>query len=361
MLYKCANAYYFSYINKIGGIESHLYYISRKYGKYDMCVFYQNGDPRQIERLRKYIKAVKIDMRDRVVCKKLFCCFNREILDICKADWKALVLHGDYSTMLKMGQLTRNQLPLDPRIDQYLGVSQLVCDSWLEATGIKAINIGEPVILDKIRKPLMFVSATRLSKEKGWWRMQKLAEEMDRKGLNYQWFIYTDSKQKPMDNMVFCEPRLDIADKINGFDAFIQLSDNEGFCLAIVEALMRGVPVIATDLPVLDEIGLNEMNSIRLPLDMKHIPIDKIERVDKMHFKYHEPKDRWDEFLDHTKAKLKNKVKVKAMDGWQMHKLSDSTRGIIPEPGSEWIIDWNRLEELQEYEKRTGIKLIEEV
>ena len=36
MKYKTANAYYFRSILAIGGIESHLYYVAQKYGKYDM-------------------------------------------------------------------------------------------------------------------------------------------------------------------------------------------------------------------------------------------------------------------------------------------------------------------------------------
>lgn len=359
MIYRCTNAYYFSYINKIGGIESHLYYIARKYGKYDICVYYQNGDPKQIERLRSKVKAVKIDMRDRVECKNLFCCFNREILDICTAETKYLVLHGDYYAMLQQGQLAKYQLPIDPRIDKYLGVSQLVCDSWFKATGIHAEFIGEPVVLDKAKKPLLFCSATRLSKEKGWWRMQKLAEELDRKGLNYLWMIYTDTQQKPTENMIFCQPRLDITDKLGIYDAFIQLSDNEGFCLSVVEALMRRVPVICTDLPVFNELGLNDLNSIRLPLDMRNIPFERIEHIDKMKFYYEAPKDRWDEVLDHTKAKYDDKYKVRATKGWMAHKLTDAQQGKIPNEGDTWIIDGQRLETLTEYEKRTGIKLVE--
>ena len=80
-------------------------------------------------------------------------------------------------------------LPVDERVDEYLGVSELVCTSWQKLTGIKAKNVYEPVILNKCERPLMLVSATRLTKEKGWSRMKALAEQLDRSGVNYLWFI----------------------------------------------------------------------------------------------------------------------------------------------------------------------------
>lgn len=154
MIYECANAYYFRHLNKIGGIESHLRYLAKKYaGKYDITVFYQTADVQQLENLRKYVRTVQLKKSDFVKCRKLFCCFNREILSQCQAERKYLVLHGDYKDMVQRGQLMPSSLPVDDRVDEYLGVSQLVCDSWHELTGIKARNVLEPVVLDNRHTP----------------------------------------------------------------------------------------------------------------------------------------------------------------------------------------------------------------
>ena len=93
-------------------------------------------------------------------------------------------------------------------------------------------------------------------------------------------------------------PRLNITDYLGMFDAYVQLSDNEGFCLSAVEALKRGVPVIGTDIPVFHEIGMDESNSILMGLDMKDIPIDRIRKVCELKPVYTEPSDRWGEYLD---------------------------------------------------------------
>lgn len=347
MRYETANAYYFRHLNKIGGIESHLRYLSKKYAqKYEITVFYQTADMEQLANLSKYVRCVQLAKNDFVKCKKLFCCFNREILDQCEAEKKYLVLHGDYKDMVQRGQLSTANLPIDDRIDEYLGVSQLVCDSWEELTGIKARNVFEPVVLEKVEKPLLFVSATRLTQEKGWGRMVQLAEALDNANVNYTWFVYTNSNKPTTKNMVLLGPRMDIADKIGAYDAYIQLSDNEGFCLSIAEALMRGVPVIATDLPVLKEIGLNDGNSIILPFDMSSIPVDRIVKISEMKFNYKLPKEKWDSVLDHTTPHTEQDIEVIACKGYSTYGIIDGQLGRIPQPGERWFVTKARYEDL---------------
>ena len=91
--------------------------------------------------------------------------------------------------------------------------------------------------------------------------------------------------------MEFLPPRLDIVQLMPHFDAVVQLSDNEGYCLTAVEALSQGVPIIGTDVPVFKEIGINETNGILMPLDMSNIPIEKIKNVHQLKFNYQQPSD----------------------------------------------------------------------
>lgn len=360
MKYECANAYYFRHLNRIGGIESHLRYLAKKYAnKYDLVVFYQTADSSQLDNLRRYVRCVKLTKKDFVKCKRLFCCFNREILDQCEAEKKYLVLHGDYKSMIEKGQLTQANLPVDSRIDEYLGVSQLVCDSWYELTGIKAKCVLEPVVIEKTR-PLMFVSATRLTPEKGWNRMLRLSEILDENNVNYLWYVFTNSNKSGSRNMVLLPPRDDITDKLGGFDAFIQLSDNEGFCLSIVEALLQGVPVIATDLPVLKEIGLNESNSVILPFDMDNVPVRRIEKIHELHFDYKAPKDKWASVLDKT-PKDESLIEVMATEWYANKNLFDSQLGKVPRRGDRFFITKGRYEDLVNYGEKNHCQLIVKV
>ena len=362
MKYVCTNVYYFSYLNRIGGIESHLYYIAQKYGKYDITVFYRNGDKDQINRLRKYVKTVKLNAEDTIECDIIFCCFNRDILKQCKAKKKCLVLHGDYKDMVDKGQLSKDKLPIDNRIDQYYGVSQLVCDSWYQLTGIKAINLYQPVIVHKSKRPLKFLSATRLTNEKGWDRMVILADMLNKANISFRWDIYTDSNKQPVKNMYFYKPRLDVANIMSEYDGFIQLSDNEGFCLSVVESWINGTPVICTDLPVLKELGANEHNSIILDMNMRSVPIAKIIDIRNMEFEYTPPQDKWDDVLVHKESQYgKENIVVKATNEYRRHGLKDIELGYIPECGETWTISQQRFDEIREFEKQNNYRLIETV
>ena len=348
----------------IGGIESHFYYLAKKYGKYDITFFYNSGDPKQIARLREYARTVQLKPEDKVICDNLFCCYNKDILKQAEAKKTYLVLHGDYYDMVNQGQLDRDGLPIDDRIDEYLGVSQTVCDSWEKLTGIKASLIGEPVLVEHKTKPLMLISACRLTAEKGWNRMVKLADRMNAEGIDFTWVIFTNSPQMVRKNMIFMNPRLDVASLFPAFDAYVQLSDNEGFCLSAVEALLQGVPVIGTDLPVFREIGMNEKNSILINRDMKDIPIDRIKNVKKMSFRYKAPKDYWGDYLAKTKSDynyddFKPRPYI-ATDQWERQNIIDAESREVPRKGSTLWLTPERVESIRQFEQARGITMIEE-
>lgn len=365
MKYKVSNAYYFRHINSIGGIESHLYYLSKKYCKdTNITIFYHTGDSYQINRISKYAEIIPLVDKDTIECENLFCCFNTEVLNVAKAKNTYLVLHGDYKDMVERNQLRKDLLPIDHRINKYLGVSQLVCDSWKEITGIDAELVGEPVILEKVKKPLLFCSATRLTKEKGWWRMQQLAKTLNDHKVNYLWFIFTNkTPENPMENMIIMPHRLDITDKLELFDAVIQLSDNEGFNITAIESLLRGVPLIATDLKVYKELGINENNSVLLDLEMNDIPVERIENIYKLNVKYKAPNDYWNKYLkmEKPKKRKKNVITVKATENWVRKHKKDIERNVVPKKGDIWQISYERYGYLLEYERKTGVKFIERV
>ena len=360
MEYITSNAYYFRTITHIGGIQTHLYYIAKKYGKYDITIFCHEIDQRQLHRLRQYVRVVELKPGDTVICDNLFCCFNREILDQCEANHKYLVLHGDYEDIVRREQGFMKNLPIDPRIDKYLGVSQHVCDSWERLTGIHAEYIGEPVIVPKPKKPILLCSATRLSPEKGWERMKRLATGMASQGISFIWMVFTNSiKKEDVPGMVFLPARLDITEILPMFDAVVQLSDNEGFCLTVAEALLCGVPVITTDLPVFKELGLNDTNSVRLPFDMEDIPYDKIKALVKKKPKWKAPEDKWDEYLSHEPSWYEDDHSmVMATGEWVRMKLTDVELQHVPQAGEIWGVTPERLKKIREFEKYNKVTLI---
>ena len=294
---KYKNVFYFTNINKIGGVESFYWYLAQKYGEYDLTVFYKTGDDKQIARLKRYCRVEKFNGQ-RIQCEKAFFNYTQDIIDSVDADEYFYVVHGDYKVFKKLGV----HVHVNPKITRFIGVSQLACDTFKDLTGQDVELVYNPIVPQKTKKALNLISATRLTREKGANRLKKLAEVLDARGINYTWQIFTDARPKDWSpNVIFRDTRLDILPFVKSADFLVQLSDTEGYCFSVVEALCMGVPVIVTPCPVYKEIGLNESNSITVPFEMNDIPIDEIVKG-KRKFKYEPPADRWGELLAEGKS-----------------------------------------------------------
>lgn len=286
------NLFYFKQLNSIGGIETFFYNLAQKYGKeFDITILYKEGNKKQVERLSKLVRMRKYKDGERVRCKRAFCAFNTDILDYIDADEYYQVLHGDYRAL--------GVLPMPhQKLQKYVACSQVVSDAYADITGKVAEVAYNPVVVQKPRKALRLISATRLTPDKGWNRMLQLAKALDEAGVPYQWDIYTDM-HKPIDspNITLHKPRLDVINFVAAADYFVQLSDAEGYCYSVVESLCAGTPVIVTDFQVAHEIGVvNGKNGWILPMDMSNLPIEDICKGVKK-FKYTPLEDRWGEYL----------------------------------------------------------------
>lgn len=298
------NVIYFANINSIGGCESFFYYLAKQYNKYDITILYKNGDAKQIKRLRELVR-VKQFKGQRIKCKKLFINYNYEILDYVDADTIYDIIHyvpDEYDRPIQ-----------DSRIDIHLGVSQLVCDKYKELTGEKCYLAYNPVDIDKPKKVLTLVSATRLTPEKGKMRMKKLGEALNEANIPYIWYVFTnDEKAIDNPNIVYKKPDLSVIDYIAMADYTVQLSDKESFGITINESLRIGTPIIVTDIEVLKELGIqNGIHGYILDMDMNNIPINDIYNKIPKNFKYNLPKDIWNKYLDHTRSKYDKEKKKK--------------------------------------------------
>lgn len=287
------NVFYFDQLNSIGGIETFFYQLGKKYGKdFDITVLYRTGDDAQIKRLSQYIRVRKYRSGQAIRCKRMFVCFNPEILDYVEADEYYQVLHGDYTAM--------RIYPKDhSKIQERISVSNVVHDSYYDAKKIESIVSYNPFTPEKPRKVINLVSATRLTREKGWERMLALADAFDKEDVPFQWVVYTDNPNKQSGNpsIALMPPHLNVLDYIANADYYVQLSDCEGYCYSVVEALSVGTPVIVTDFKVVREIGVEDgKNGFILPMDMSSVPIDRIYKGLKK-FKYTPLEDRWGELL----------------------------------------------------------------
>lgn len=334
------NLFFFRQLNSIGGIETFFYNLAQKYGKdYDITIMYMDGDKKQVKRLSKYVRVKRWNGVDRVRCKRCFVTFHASVLDMIDADEYIQVLHGDYKSL---GVVPQSH----PKITKWVSVSEVVRNAYKDAVGEDSIVSHNPVVPQKVKRALKLVSATRLTPDKGWNRMVKLAKTLDNAGIPYQWDIYTDT-QKAIDNpnITLHAPRLDVINYIAAADYFVQLSDSEGYCYSIVESLCAGTPVIVTDFPVAHEIGIvNGKNGWILPMDMENLPLDDIcKGVKKFH--YTPLEDRWSELLlpvpPTYEEEMKQIVKVRCK-----HIYLDLQFGRQMDYGEEWECTRIRAEEL---------------
>lgn len=337
------NVFYFYRLNDIGGVETFYYNLARKYSKKDITIFYQQGAKEQVRRLQKLVRCLQYKGQ-KIECKRAFFNFNLDIIDNVEAEEYYQILHGDYKAM---GLLPNSH----PKITHYLACSKTAAESYTEITGREVTAVYNPVVApEKPGKYLRLISATRLTSEKGKERIEKMANLLDEAGVHYTWEIFTDDKKAIENyNIVYRKPTMDIQPHIAAADWLVQLSDNEGYCYSVVEALMLGVPVIVTPCPVFKELGLNEKNSITIPFNFDEIPTDKI--VEGLaDFTYKPKKDLWKEYLGPEKSTYARdeRADVKALLTYYDLKLQREVARreelVMPRDRAEYLADLNLVE-----------------
>lgn len=300
---KYTNIFYIPHFNIIGGIETYIYELVKKYKDYDITVVYSNptSDTKQLNRLRQYVKVIKLG-KEIVECERLFIMYKCD-LDRFKADYIIQITHADY----KAQNLKPNY---DPRINEHYAVSKSVAKTYEEISGLETKVCYNPLTIEKPKKILKLISATRLSKEKGSWRMIKLSDELNKAKIPFIWLIFSNQTLGINNkNIIYMQPRLDIRDYIAEADYLVQLSDTEAWSYSVLESLELGTPVIATPIPCFEEMGVKTgVNGYILPFNMSDIPIDDIyNKVPTFTFKA--PNDIYNKLL----VKKKNTYKPSAM------------------------------------------------
>lgn len=232
------------------------------------------------------------------------------------------MVHADY-VRAKEVNFTYNKWH---KTTEHVGVSEHVCKIF------KKLYPEEKItriynILDEIQetKPILkLISATRVSKEKGYERMLKLAQELKKAGIKFRWTIFTDLElynKKPfnLEEIVYMKPSHNFFDYIVEADYGVQLSDTEGYSYFINECLEYGTPVLCTNFPSAYESIEDEKNGYILDMQLSNLNINKIVNNIPNNFNYKEKcteKD-WINFLNKKiERKKKDMFKVIAKQNY---------------------------------------------
>lgn len=352
-----SNIFYFRIISKIGGTEQFLYEIAKKYKDYDITIFYDEADLKQLQRLRRYVRCIKRNKGEIVKCKKAFFNFNSDMIDEIEAEEYWFVSHAIYQELGYIPPIGK------PQFTNYLGVSKYSarmleeCATKVFNKEIKAIPCYNPLTLEPKEKVINIVSAGRLEdKTKGGKRTIDLIKALDRycekTGRHYIWHIFTNpvnlEVQSP--NVCIMKPRVDVRPYIANADYVAQLSnDMETYCYTINEALGYGVPVISTPLSVYEELPVDDNMVIKMDFDggnVEDVARQVFEKEVKP-FKYIPPKDDWENILALDKSTYEEerymKVEVKCVQTfYDLESKCDRTIG------ETWDCNRERGEHLEE-------------
>lgn len=316
---------YHNNLLKFGGVDTFVYNFVKKMSKfYDILFLYSTADTENLERIKQFVKVEKYSKDKKYICDVCLCAsawgeYPETV--IAKSGRYIQMVHADY-VKAKEVNFTYNKWH---KTTEHVGVSDYVCKVF------KRLYPKEKItriynILDDIQetKPILkLVSATRVSKEKGYERMLKLAQELRKAKVKFRWTIFTDLdlyNQKPfnIEEIVYMKPSHNFWDYIVEADYGVQLSDTEGYNYFINECLEYGTPVICTNFPSAYESIEDGKNGYILDMQLSNLDIDKIVNNIPKDFKYKEKckEEDWIELLNKVKERSKMMYKIIAKQNY---------------------------------------------
>lgn len=358
---------YQHYLAEIGGIETWIYYLLSELKNYYNVIFlYDKADEKQLQRLMNNgIKVMKRTTGKIYECDLLIKASSDGNLNGIVADYYIQMIHANYSELKYFNYNETFEM------DKYIAVSEVSKRSFEEKyLTKKAVVIQNYVVKEKVNyspknEYLTLVSACRLTSEKGYDRILTLANELNKRKINYKWYIYTnDGRQLNIPNVIKCKPTLNIQEKLANADYVVQLSDTESYCYTIHEALAHTVPVIVTNWNGVNKTVIDKVNGYILDKSMQDCRIEEIINKIPANFKYSEStsiKD-WLNCLEEIRIEIE-KRRVNKMKARVLINFKDIKVGIIREKGQEFELSKERFMEINncDYCKTTGQKLIEAI
>ena len=309
------NIIYVRDINPIGGVETYVYELVKKYHDYDIAVVCRRIDRNQKRRLQRYCKVYEFK-NEPIECKVAIINWDTSIIDyLPKEIWKENLKDGDPRGIYQgvhadYTHPTQGILPQDPRIKEYLAITEDIITNWTGTPNVRLCR--NPLELEEDEKPLILVSPTRLTKEKGGALMLKIANALEKEKINFLWFVlttdeYLDNPIFANRNVVWIRNRLDVGSFLSMADWVVLPSECEGDSYTIREALYRGIPIVARHLKYFDEYEIKDGKNALFVNDL-NVEEVAIKMKKRLKFTFKPIEDGYDEILIHTKSHYKQSL-----------------------------------------------------
>jgi glycosyltransferase involved in cell wall biosynthesis len=306
---------YISNYNRIGGVETFVNnFIKRLHTHYDITLMYDNVDTLELVlSIFEYCNFEKIMPKVKYKCDYFICssAWGYEPYDQIDAKKYIQMVHADYGYYIKGWNFSYNK---HKKVTHHVCVGQLVADSFEKATKLKCDAIiynlldKNVVPVDKVKgNKLQLITLSRLSGEKGFDRMVKFAEQIP---CDYEWNVWGNitgiwaqaivKKFKHLPKVKFNGITTKPYNEIAKADYLVQLSDTEGYCYSVIEALQMNTPCIITPFTSGNEQIKHKKNGYIIDFEVKNINfeeiINKIPKVDS--FVENSTEQDWITFLN---------------------------------------------------------------
>lgn len=271
--------------------------------EHDITYVYRAGHEGRIKEISKYVKTLKYE--DQILETDI--CIYSSIEHGSPPRIKALKNIQIYHADLKYW-FPNYQKP--SHIDSHISVSDSVKNSLLTNFQMGSIVIPNMLSVPNNEKVLRLITVSRIEEGKGFDRIIEIAKILRNAGKKFVWEIYGEGAPNYLNDLkyhltgihevVFMGSRLDIQPYIKGCDYLVQLSDNEGFCYSVYEALQVGVPCLVSRCEALQAIIKDGINGYILDMDLQNLDIDRLyNSIPKnVKLKLESPKVKWLEFLN---------------------------------------------------------------
>lgn len=276
---------YHSDVMLYGGIERfEEIFLSQIKEYYDTVFMYSTIDYIRLQKLQQIVPCVQYKSQS-LECDILLLISAWGVSPINTINFKVAIqmIHADLSSYALSGIF---RLQPDKRINAFVSVSQRARESLLEQHNIDSTVIYN--LLDNVKplpktknKILKFVTVSRLGKEKGIQRCIDFAKLIP---FDYEWDIYGlgmkfDAKGTNINFKGYIDnPKQVIA----AADYLVQLSDCEGWCYSINEALQQRTPVLLTPFPSGYEQVQDGINGYRVPFKVVEFDHFKLLNIPKV-------------------------------------------------------------------------------
>lgn len=284
---------------KIGGIETWGLNLAKIFEDKDITFVFSEADNIQLMEFAKYANVVIDDLERHYNCD-VFISANYDggavILDRITAKKRYQTIHSDFEALKRVNGWQNFELNLDPRFDRIISASETAQKGLKSGFGYDSVVITNPLVKLE-EKPLVFLTLSRASEEKGIYRMVEMARRFEGSGKRFIWLVCstlentdTDvmSAIKSVPEMVIVQPQFYSKYLMYLASYVVQPSDTEAYCYSVHESLISGVPVITTPFEQAKKVVKPGKNGYIVDFDLHDLDVDKIFTKIPKNFSYEE-------------------------------------------------------------------------